>query len=275
MNADLYFLQIIKSMGYSSVSEIEDSKLVELALQFAIWPPKTTYEETPWLAPYAIRRARVRTEPNAPGPKRDLWGLPTDLGYFTDDNSLIKGLVLRKPLTVNNSYGNARILSGLVCCHIWSGTTTNPLLFSFVPNLVWLPKSLAPFSDGHQDAEPHPIHHALKRASMDRYGSTHRLPRVISAWDLLPTPVSGDPVPYSPIELADNGTISELVRKRINRMTRFLEDSLITSTPPPKKFSVRFHAGSGPRIDQTVLAIQDWLTREIISARISELSECL
>ena len=189
MNADVLFQQAIRTMGYSAVNDIEADKLVELALKFAIWPSKSTYEETPWLAPFAIRRVRVRVEPNAPGPKRDLWGLPTELGYFTDDNSLIKGLVLRKSLSPqNNVYGGVKISSGLVCCHIWSGTTGSPLLFSFVPNLVWLPKSLAPFSDAHLNADPHPIHDALKQASLNRYGTDHKLVRVASAWALLPRP---------------------------------------------------------------------------------------
>ena len=276
MNAEILFQQTIRSMGYSSVSDIEEDKLVELALKFAIWPSKSTYEETPWLAPFAIRRVRVRVEPNAPGPKRDLWGLPTELGYFTDDNSLIKSLVLRKSLSPqNNAYDGAKISSGLVCCHIWSGTTGSPLLFSFVPNLVWLPKSLAPFSDAHQAADPHPIHDALKQASLNRYGTEHKLARVATAWALLPRPGSVSLPNYSPIELADDGKISKLVHKRINKMTRFLTDILNADVSKPNRFSIRFHAGSGPRIDKSVLTVQEWLPQEMITARISELKECL
>lgn len=276
MNAEILFQQAIRSMGYSSVGDIEADKLVELALKFAIWPSKSTYEETPWLAPFAIRRIRIRVEPNAPGPKRDLWGLPTELGYFTDDNSLIKSLVLRKSLSPeDNPYGSAKISSGLVCCHIWSGTTGSPLLFSFIPNLVWLPKSLAPFSDAHQAADPHPIHDALKQASLNRYGTDHKLVRVASAWALLPRP-SSVPLPnYSPIELADDGKISKLVYKRINRMIMFLTGILNAHESRPNRFSIRFHAGSGPGIDKSVLTAQEWLSPEIINARISELKECL
>ena len=46
MNADVLFQQAVKTMGYSSVTDIEADKLVELALKFAIWPSKSTYEET-------------------------------------------------------------------------------------------------------------------------------------------------------------------------------------------------------------------------------------
>ena len=276
MNADVLFQQAIRTMGYSSVNDIEADKLVELALKFAIWPSKSTYEETPWLAPFAIRRIRVRVEPNAPGPKRDLWGLPTELGYFTDDNSLIKGLVLRKFLSPqNNAYGGAKISSGLVCCHIWSGTTGSPLLFSFVPNLVWLPKSLAPFSDAHQAADPHPIHDALKQASLERYGTNHKMNRVGSAWALLPRPDTVQLPSYSPIEISDDGKIAKLVCKRMSKMTSFLEAILDEHAPTPNRFSIRFHAGSGPGIDKSVLTVQDWLSKETISDRISELNECL
>jgi len=272
VDADAHFLASIKTLNHSSLAEISPSRLVELALRFAIWPSISTYHDTPWLAPFAIRRIRIRLEPNAPGSKRDLWGLPTADGYFTDDNSLIKSLALRRPLLPEkNPYGKSVISRGLVCCHIWSGTTTSPLLFSFVPNLVWLPKSLATFSDAHSNAEPHPIHNALKKISMERYGLVHANSRVARAWQLLDPPTPQFLNHFEATELADDGKITNLVKQRVHRMIHFLEATLDSDTEMPRRFSKRYHAGVGSGIDKSVWPVQHWLTKDTRLKLISEM----
>lgn len=276
MDADAHFLSSINQLGISSLEEISEDHLVDLALKFAIWPSVATYCDTPWFAPFAIRRIRVRVEPNAPGVKRDLWGLPNESGYFTDDNSLIKGLILNRPLSSeSNPYGGSRITRGVVCCHIWSGTTTSPLLFSFVPNLVWLPKSLASYSDAHAAAKPHPIHNALKQISIERYGSIIRNHRVESAWQLLdpPTPLILNHIIQT--EIADDGKISDLVKKRVKRMINFLEATLDLNSEMPQRFSKRYHAGIGNGIDKSVWPVQSWLTEEVRLKLLEEMRICL
>lgn len=276
MDADARFLSSINRLGISGLEEISEDHLVDLALKFAIWPSVATYCDTPWFAPFAIRRIRVRVEPNAPGVKRDLWGLPNESGYFTDDNSLIKGLILNRPLSPEtNPYGGSRITRGLVCCHIWSGTTASPLLFSFVPNLVWLPKSLARYSDAHFAAKPHPIHHALKQISLERYGSVVRNRRVESAWQLLepPTPLILNHIVQT--EIADDGKISDLVKKRVKRMIDFLEATLDSDSEMPRRFSKRYHAGIGNGIDKSVWPVQSWLTEETRLKLLEEMTTCL
>ena len=276
MDADVHFLNSIKRLGFSSLEEISESQLVEIALQFAIWPSVATYIATPWFAPFAIRRSRVRVELNAPGAKRDLWGLPNESGYFTDDNSLIKGLILNRSLSPeSNPYGGSRITRGVVCCHIWSGTTTSPLLFSFVPNLVWLPKSLASYSDAHSAAKPHPIHDALKQISIERYGSIFRNRRVESAWQLLEPPALLTLKQTTQTEIADNGKISDLVKKRVKRMTDFLEATLDADSEMPQRFSKRYHAGIGNGIDKSVWPVQRWLTEETRINLLEEMKTCL
>jgi len=276
MDADAVFLDSIQEMGYSNPTEIDENTLVELALRFAIWPSIATYKSAPWLAPFAIRRIRNRTEVNAPGLKRDLWGLPTEEGYFADDNSLIKSTALNRSLSPDsNPYGNAKISRGLVCCHIWAGTTSEPLLFSFVPNLVWLPKSLASYSDAHHAGTPHAIHFALMQVSGERYGRDHTNPRVTKAWSLLSSPGHIALDAYACTELADNGKIAELVRKRINRMIHFLETTLDSNKKLPNRFSKRYHAGVGPRIDKSVWTVQKWLTKEVRTNLINDMRDCL
>jgi hypothetical protein len=276
VDADAHFRSSIKRLGISSLEEISEDHLVDLALKFAIWPSVATYCDTPWFAPFAIRRIRVRVEPNAPGVKRDLWGLPNESGYLTDDNSWIKGLILNRTLSPEtNPYGGSRITRGVVCCHIWSGTTTSPLLFSFVPNLVWLPKSLARYSDAHSAAEPHPIHNALKQISLERYGSIVRNRRVESAWQLLepPTPLMLNHIVQT--EIADDGKISDLVKKRVKRMIDFLEATLDPNSEMPQRFSKRYHAGIGKGIDKSVWPVQSWLTEEVRLELLEEMRICL
>ena len=276
VDADAHFLTSIKRLGISNLEEVSESDLVDLALRFAIWPSVSTYCDTPWFAPFAIRRIRVRVEPNAPGVKRDLWGLPNESGYLTDDNSWIKGLILNRTLSPEtNAYGGSRITRGVVCCHIWSGTTTSPLLFSFVPNLVWLPKSLARYSDAHSAAEPHPIHNALKQISLERYGSIVRNRRVESAWKLLepPTPLMLNHIVQT--EIADDGKIPDLVKKRVKRMIDFLEATLDPNSEMPQRFSKRYHAGIGKGIDKSVWPVQSWLTEEVRLKLLEEMRICL
>lgn len=276
VDADAVFRNHVESLDYARIEDMKESQLAHLALRFAIWPSVDTYQYAPWLAPFAIRKQRIRIEPNAPGPKRDLWGLPTEQGYFTDDNSLIKGLVLRRPLSpVTSPYGKNRVTKGLVCCHIWSGTTGSPLLFSFTPNLVWLPKSLAAYSDGHLSIEPHLVHHALKQVSRHRYPLEHSNMRVQKAWSLLDVPTHIELDEYSCTEIQDDGKIAALSINRTNRMIGFLEAVLDQESIAPKRFSKRYHAGVGSGIDKSVNCVQEWLTEDTLRNLLTEMRECI
>jgi|688.fasta_scaffold27218_9 hypothetical protein len=276
MDADAVFKNHVESLGYANLDEIEESQLAQLTLRFAIWPSVDTYRYAPWLAPFAIRKQRIRVEPHAPGPKRDLWGTPTEQGYFTDDNSLIKGFALRRRLSpVTCPYGKKSVTKGLVCCHIWSGSTGSPLLFSFTPNLVWLPKSLAKYSDAHLATEPHLVHHVLKQVSRRRYSLQHSNSRVQKSWILLDAPPQIELPEYSCTEIEDNGKIAALVINRINRMISFIEAVLDPGLTAPKRFSKRYHAGVGSGIDHSVNPVQDWLSEDTLRTLLNEMRECL
>jgi len=280
-DANALFRTVMHSRGFAAVEDLPVEIALELALRFAIWVPTATYAVTPWLAPYAIRKIRLRVEPHAPGEVRDLWGTPTNEGYFTDDNSLIKPTVLRRPLAqaALGPYGTSPVSKGLVCCHVWAGTTTDPLLFSFIPNLVWLPADLARLSDAHSTAPPHPLHDVLKEVSQQRYRSVVSSAdprRVESAWNLLPSPrradrrVEGD----SGNEVAAPSPIIALIAKRIDRLVTFL-DGTLSDGPMPKRFSKRFHAGVGPRIDMSVSPIQHFVPKGVRQALAQEMRGCV
>src|SRR4051812_48522188 len=62
----------------AELKDLSSGEIVDLVLRYAVWIPLATYVRAPWIAPYAVRRIRIRTDPHAPGPKRDLWGLPDE-----------------------------------------------------------------------------------------------------------------------------------------------------------------------------------------------------
>lgn len=121
-----------------------------------VWFSPTLYQQFPILLPFAIRdpncRPRRRGDP-------DFWGAPNPKGYFRDDNSLIKGLPrsLQIGSPDNPLYHGRRLGNGWVGCHVWRQlnetensapvSTRDPDTYSFIPNLVWLPKQVAKLTD--------------------------------------------------------------------------------------------------------------------------------
>jgi hypothetical protein len=276
MDANMVLWSELRQRGIESLDQLDEPEVVELALRYAVWIPIETFEKAPWLAPYALRKGRIRIDDRAPGDKRDLWGFPDENGYFTDDNSLIKAVVLRYGVRPSDSaYGNGRFKRGLVCCHVWAGTTTNPLLFSFIPNLVWLPSSLAPFSDGHLNGEPHQVHQTLKQVSCARY-LKHKTEvgqdRVAEAWNCLQL-AEMKLIEYEQCEFEIDNQLIDLVDKRLNRITDFLL-AVIEEKERPQRFSKRFHAGVGKGIDATTPAIDKVVHSEKLEVLLTELRRC-
>jgi hypothetical protein len=127
-----------------------------LVSALGVWFSPTLYQQFPILLPFAIRdpncRPRRRGDP-------DFWGAPNQKGYFRDDNSLIKSLPRTLPIesTDNPLYHGRRLGNGWVACHVWRQlnetensapvSTRDPDTYSFIPNLVWLPKQVAKLTD--------------------------------------------------------------------------------------------------------------------------------
>ena len=167
------------------------------------WDPKV-YAECPVLLPWAVRDPKSRGNKSKGLP--DEWGSPNSAGYFRDDNSLVKGMV--KALSVRgpaNGYMTGQRLGlGWVAAHIWrdnSGdvlASRDPRLYTFTPNLVWLPRQIAKLSD----IEGGPVQSALKSISRALYGPTrlegakHAIAE--NAWKYLPE----QPSLSKPIDLA-------------------------------------------------------------------------
>lgn len=265
MDADL---ALRKSLGLTVTDSFEgfsEAEIVDLVTRFAIWPLVDSYLQAPWLARYAVRRQRHRIDERAPGEKRDLWGMPDESGYFADDNSLIKSTF--KNLSIsgkNNPYGNSRISSGLVCCHIWPRTTGDPLLFSFLPNLVWIPKSLSRFTDVFGDRATHKVHFILQTFSYFRYKDLDVLTgsrQVNDAWKQLAYPSIDFDRKFQFNEMISEPSLSKRVKTRHERLLTFLTSALEDEPRLQRRFSKRYHLGWGPGIDKTVPSINELVTK--------------
>lgn len=118
-----------------------------------IWLPLEVYQRLPVLLPWVVRDNSCRGNKAKGIP--DQWGEPNSKGYFRDDNSLVKAIP--RSLVVSAMamphLNQARMGTDFVAAHIWRVgkdgqlVSRNPLLNSFVPNLVWLPAQVAKLTD--------------------------------------------------------------------------------------------------------------------------------
>ena len=268
MDADL---ALRKSLGLNATDSFEgfsEAEIVDFVTRFAIWPLMDSYRQSPWLARYAVRRQRHRIDERVPGEKRDLWGMPDESGYFADDNSLLKSTFKNLPiLGTSNPYGSSRISSGLVCCHIWPKTTSDPLLFSFLPNLVWIPKSLSRFTDVFGDKATHKVHFVLQTLSHSRYRELDVLTgkgQIADAWRQLTNPSVDIDREFQFNEMISEPSLSKRVRTRHDRLITFLTSALENDPKKQRRFSKRYHLGWGSGIDKTIPSINELVSRSKI-----------
>jgi hypothetical protein len=222
----------------------------ELIVRLGVWWSPSGYARLPTMTPWCIRDRSARYDQ---GPES--WGAPRDDGYFRDDNSIIKKLPL--PLSIITAPGhpyNGRVLSrgrGFTACHIWrllddGGIAgTDPWLYSFMPNLVWIPKPLAPLTD--QAGSPH-IQRILKRTSIAIYRdvtpttATSRYTK--HAWSRLSEPEPGRTLPLS--QLCHFDADDAFVSRRLKYLDKFAgaaESVLNIGEVPSYTVSSRYTAG--------------------------------
>lgn len=178
---------------------LDDSELagrlpVQMLSSMGIWLPLDVYYEWPVMLPWVVRDASCRGSRRHGLP--DEWGAPDDRGFLRDDNSLVKSLP--RSLSVSTPAGRhlrgARMGNEFVASHIWrivkheDLASRHPLLNSFVPNLIWLPKQVSKLSD----REGGPVQAALQSMSWAIYRhapvAPHLTEVVEEAWSLLPEP---------------------------------------------------------------------------------------
>lgn len=144
--------QVVASKGWPSADgrsfSRDDLDLARVAYRLGVCFPASLYRVMPIILPFVIRDNQCRPRGSA---RPDEWAWPDRSGYLRDDNSLLKTLInYRQPLLrvsalVESPLAGHGLASSWTCSHIWPNP--HPFLNSFVPNLVWLPSTVARLSD--------------------------------------------------------------------------------------------------------------------------------
>jgi hypothetical protein len=178
--------------------------VMQLVTDLGIWIHPDDYCKLPILYPYAARDHNCRKKP--PGKSTDSWGQPNmKTGIQKDDNTHIKNFGQSKKNKIESftvkRYNGKSIGKNFVASHVWreldgSGdllASRDHRLFSFCPNLVWLPKEISKFTD----REGSVIQSFLQKLSLHIYKDIEMpnqlKPIVKQSWDLLLSkPISVD-----------------------------------------------------------------------------------
>jgi hypothetical protein len=214
------------------------AKMPGLLIQtMSVWFPVDIYRAVPILIPWVVRDPECRGRKRADGLviRPDEWSAPNGDGFARDDNSLVKSLprslTIRGPRDAH--LDGCRLGKEFVASHIWrlvSGpqlASRNPLLNTFVPNLVWLPSQIAKLSD----LENGPIQNALKSLSWSIYHDQEvelSLRAVVDeAWAMLPDSSSAVPLTQSAMTelnwFESNARFLGLRRQRLDEVIDALE----------------------------------------------------
>lgn len=119
---------------------------LDIIQHLSIWLEPEFYINLPIILPYSVRE-RTSSYDRLKKDKKDNWGSANSSGYVIDDNTDIKDFIRSSEVKNSRYYYKHKPYTGFIACHVWENTTENPKLFSFIPNLVWLPTPIAGLSD--------------------------------------------------------------------------------------------------------------------------------
>lgn len=241
----------------------------EVLLRVGVWIPLEAYTRWPVMLPWAVRDLACRGSKSRGIP--DYWSSPDDRGYVLDENSFIKGTVrsLAIDAPVGSVLSGAKMAGGFVAAHIWREVNRPvlaskiPLLYSFIPNLVWLPGEVAKLTD----YEGGPYQRTLQAMSVAIYREAKVEPNLQSvvdeAWATLPMPDTAPPTldPDAMNWFVPNESFYRIRRQRTDQVIVALE-TLNTGQPLLRKvISTRYTAGL-PIVDISARSeLLKWLKR--------------
>jgi hypothetical protein len=239
-----------------------------LITSLGIWLPVQVYAELPLLVPFAVRDPHARANKRAGTPES--WGSPNHDGYFKDDNTLIKAIP--RSLRIASTfrfYAGRRLGPGFTAAHVWqlhadeTRATRHPLTYSFVPNLVWLPKQVALLTDRTGSF----VEAYLQAVAHKLYRHVEVAPRhqelVERAWERLPPPSN---IPEQGVPTAEVLNFFEAspaffaTRTRAIRQVRDLLSSVLGEGDRVPKVSGRYNAQIGTVSDGKVRALRNFLS---------------
>jgi hypothetical protein len=233
-------------------------------LKLGIWIDPKIYRVRPHLVPFAVRDAQSRSKANRLG--TETWGAPDDRGYFRDDNTLIKNWV--KSFAVASPeplYEGRRIGNGFVACHVWRGLIderplhADPLLNSFVPNLVWLPSDLARLSDRVGSYTQRLLQVVSRRLYADCEFSGPLADYVMESWRRLPPPDEPPEVTFDSLSFFSHDTAA-LARKHdsLNGVVQGI--LMVRDGQSGRVYSKRYGEGLGELSKETLDELLGFLT---------------
>jgi hypothetical protein len=167
---------------------------VRMLRTMGVWLPHDIYGSWPILLPWVVRDPTCRRSGDG---ERDEWSSPNDQGYLRDDNSLIKKLPRALAIDAGGQrhLHRARMGTEFVAAHVWRTCTTagvlatqHPLLNSFVPNLVWLPRQVAKLTDREGSLVQRTLQALAWRIYRSAPVAPHLQDAVDAAWELLTEP---------------------------------------------------------------------------------------
>jgi hypothetical protein len=238
-------------------SPVFEQLVRDLVHRLSVWWSPEAYSLFPVIVPWAVRDRSCRYDA---GP--EAWGSPRDDGCLRDDNSIIKKLPLSAVIAApkQHRFAGKKLWRGFTACHIWRdlpGATNggeDPWLYSFLPNLVWLPTPLAPLSD-RQGSFTQALLQVLSR---ELFAPVAVAPSVAiyaaQAWQKLPAPVAPRDG-ADPHVLARFSPTPAFLERRLaynRRLTDGVNTIASGSTPEKKIICSRYTTGL-PNIAPTVL----------------------
>ncbi|MDC7120268.1 hypothetical protein OMK64_01810 [Cellulomonas fimi] len=234
---------------------------VHLIQRLSIWWPVSAYAVLPVLTPWCIRDRSARWQH---GPES--WGAPRADGYLRDDNSIIKKLPL--PLLVDapgsSPYRGQKPWRGFTACHIWrdleDGTVggVDQWVYSFMPNLVWLPSPLSPLTDHHPRVQA-----LLQRTSQQMFHGRELIQAPVSrysdyVWSKL-VPRSAEPSSGPMLDLGELAFFdvdAAFVKRRLIYVDTFVDgvDRVLAGQSLRKKIICSRYTAQMPLLEHDALA---------------------
>lgn len=248
---------------------------IDLIQDLGIWWSPEFYKSLPVMVPWCIRDRTCRYDQ---GPES--WGAPRYDGYLRDDNSIIKKLPLSLLISGEEEgrYRGRKPWRGFTACHIWrdlpNGTYAgaDAWLYSFVPNLVWVPSWLAPLTD-RQGSD---IQGILQRTSIALFLDIE-VPRPLSeyastSWAKLPKPGPGPTLETGRVQMFE--PVPAFFKRRLAYLDNFVSgcDQVLGGRPLAKKLVCTRYTEGLPGLDRdNVLQFRnaiDEYKRAVLVARI-------
>lgn len=213
---------------------------LQLLQRLSIWWSPGGYAQLPTMTPWCIRDRSARYDQ---GPES--WGAPREDGYLRDDNSIIKKLPLALPVTAaaDHIYTGGKAWRGFTACHIWRSLAdggvggTDPWIYSFMANLVWIPSPLNSLTDHHPRVQA--LLQATSQAIFRGHEGAATAAYTKHVWNRLVPP--GNPAPVVPRlnldELAFFQVTPDFIKRRLAYLDKFVDgaDTVLAGKPLTRK----------------------------------------